>query len=134
MTQAHTDPANSPSPQRGNMVLATLAGIVASGVGAVLYYVVCRYANIEWLVPPLLIGAMVGLAVRFAGQGRDPQFRLLAAALTVAGAMGGYFWLDYWNFTPFMLGQTIGRMLSLMSLLIYAVSAYIAYLIAARSA
>lgn len=66
-----------------------LAGLVAVVLFVLLWVLLTNLQNriLPWLT--LLLGVLVGLAVRRGGQGFDWRFPLLAAALTLAGALAG---------------------------------------------
>ena len=67
----------------GAMLRATAYGLGASIVGAAIYYAVARFANLEWALIAILIGFMVGYAVRAGTGGRGGRrYQLIAAGLT----------------------------------------------------
>jgi hypothetical protein len=45
--------------------------------------------NLKIGIVAIAIGALVGLAIRFAGRGSGPLFGILGAVLTLAGCLGG---------------------------------------------
>lgn len=69
--------------------LGFLAGLAAVVVFVLLWVLLTNLQNriLPWLT--LLLGVLVGLAVRRGGQGFDWRFPILAAALTLAGALAG---------------------------------------------
>lgn len=66
-----------------------LAGIAAIVLFAIAWSLITEIGNrfLPWL--SLLLGVLVGLAIRRGGQGFDWRFPLLAAALTVLGSLLG---------------------------------------------
>ncbi|MDJ0939746.1 MAG: hypothetical protein QNJ00_08265 [Woeseiaceae bacterium] len=68
---------------------AVMAGLIAVVVFSTLWLLVSDLFNrvLPWL--SLLLGILVGMAVRRAGQGFDGRFPLLAGGLTIVGALIG---------------------------------------------
>ena len=67
----------------GGMLKVVLAGLGAAVAGAIIYYSVMEYLNLEIGYVAILIGFMVGYAVRSAAAGRGGRrYQLLAAGLT----------------------------------------------------
>lgn len=67
----------------GPLLLASLFGLGAGIVGAVIYYAVIAITNFEIGIVAILIGYMVGYAVRKGAGGRGGRrFQVLAVALT----------------------------------------------------
>lgn len=67
----------------GPLVLAALFGLGAAIAGAAIYYAVIAIANLEIGIVAILIGYMVGWAVRKGAGGRGGRrFQILAVALT----------------------------------------------------
>ncbi len=82
---------------KGGMVKVVLAGLGAAIAGAVIYYSVMEYLNLEIGYVAILIGFMVGYAIRGAAAGRGGRrYQLLAAGLTYFAVALAY--------TPFALG------------------------------
>jgi hypothetical protein len=73
----------------GNFFLALLAGLVAAIIGALFWMGVEVGLNLKIGIVAIAIGALVGLAIRFAGRGNGPLFGILGAVLTLAGCLGG---------------------------------------------
>jgi hypothetical protein len=68
---------------KGGMLKVVLAGLGAAVAGAIIYYSVMEYLNLEIGYVAILIGFMVGYAVRSAAAGRGGRrYQLLAAGLT----------------------------------------------------
>jgi hypothetical protein len=76
------------SEDQGNFALALLAGLLTAAVGAVLW-VNDVSEDVHLHVMAIVIGLLVGLAVRFAGHGSGPVFGLLGALFTLAGCFAG---------------------------------------------
>ena len=77
------DRANGGGARSGGMLKATLYGLGAAVAGAIIYYSVMEYLDLEIGYVAILIGFMVGYAVRAAVAGRGGRrFQLLAAGLT----------------------------------------------------
>ena len=72
-----------------NFFLAVVAGVFAAIIGALLWMAVEVFLHIQIGFVALGIGALVGLAIRFAGNGRGALFGVLGAVLTFAGCLGG---------------------------------------------
>lgn len=68
-----------------NFAMAIPAGIVAAIVGAVLWAVVVYVSGYALGLMAIVVGALVGYAVRIAGKGVDQKFGILGAA---CGALG----------------------------------------------
>ena len=77
------DRANGGGARSGGMLKAILYGLGAAVAGAIIYYSVMEYLDLEIGYVAILIGFMVGYAVRAAVAGRGGRrFQLLAAGLT----------------------------------------------------
>jgi hypothetical protein len=70
---------------RQNFVLAIPAGLAAAVAGAILWAVFVYATNMELGLVAIAVGALVGYAVRRAGNGIDPKFGLLGAACAAFG-------------------------------------------------
>jgi len=121
-----TSPAASFSP------LSLVAGIGAGLVGAVLYWLLVKYVGLQQSVPMLAVGALVGLAVRLTSKAGDAAAGWVAVVITLVFATLGFIWADSAVWTPFDLQLTIQRLLSILGILVMAISAYIAYALARR--
>jgi transcriptional regulator with XRE-family HTH domain len=81
----------------GPLIIAGGFGLGAGVVGAVIYYAVIAIAHLEIGIVAILIGYMVGYAVRKGARGRGGRrFQILAVALTYASVGLAY--------TPVVLG------------------------------
>ena len=77
------DRANGGGRNSGGMLKALLYGLGAAVAGAIIYYAVMEYLNLEIGYVAILIGFMVGYAVRAAVAGRGGRrYQLMAAGLT----------------------------------------------------
>jgi hypothetical protein len=73
------------------LVTAGLCGLGAGIVGAIIYYAVMALLNLEIGIVAILIGYMVGYAVRKGARGRGGRrFQILAVALTYASIAMAY--------------------------------------------
>jgi len=77
-----------------NFFLALLAGIVAAVIGAALWMGIAvtaakQFSFIPIGVMAIAVGALVGFAIRVAGNGRGVIFGLLGAVLAFLGCLGG---------------------------------------------
>ena len=83
-------------PGSGAFIRATLLGLIAAVLGAVLYYGVIAIAKLEIGIVAIAIGYMVGYAVRMGTGGRGGRrFQILAVVLT--------YWAVGLAYTPFAL-------------------------------
>lgn len=77
-------------PGRGeNLFLGILAGIIAAGFGALIWMGITVATGLHVGYEALGVGALVGLAIRFAGNGRSMIFGIIGAVLTLIGCLGG---------------------------------------------
>jgi hypothetical protein len=75
----------------GPLMTAGVYGLVAGVLGAVVYYAVIAIAHLEIGIVAILIGYMVGYAVRTGAHGRGAlRFQVLAVALTYASIALAY--------------------------------------------
>jgi hypothetical protein len=70
---------------RQNFGLAVPAGLAAAAVGALLWALVVYATGMELGLIAIAVGALVGYAVRVAGNGVDPQFGVLGALCAALG-------------------------------------------------
>ncbi|MFS2110666.1 hypothetical protein ACCC88_13320 [Sphingomonas sp. Sphisp140] len=68
-----------------NFPLAIIAGLAAAIVGAILWAVVVYVTNYSTGLMAIVVGALVGYAVRVTGKGVDQQFGILGAVLAAFG-------------------------------------------------
>jgi hypothetical protein len=75
---------------RGESIfLAIFAGTIAAAVGAAIWMGVTIATNAHIGFVALGVGALVGFAVRFAGNGTGMTFGIIGAVLTLIGCLGG---------------------------------------------
>jgi hypothetical protein len=75
----------------GPLIVATLCGLGAGIVGAVIYFAVIAIAHIEIGIVAILIGYMVGYTVRKGASGRGGRrFQILAVSLTYVSVALAY--------------------------------------------
>lgn len=94
------EPSYGPAPfgeDRSSLQTAALAGAGAAVVGALAWAAVGIVTGGPLGILLLGIGFLVGLAVRFAGRGRDAAFGVLGAFLTLAGCVLGYLLYGAWE-------------------------------------
>ena len=118
-------------PDEGTLPLAVFGGLVGAALGAAIFFLAAGWLR-DQVVPGLAVGPVVGLAVRLLGRGRDTRFRTIAAVCAVLSYVTGFIWADSLFYEPFMLEESVKRLLTLQALIIHAFNVYLAYLIAAR--
>src|SRR5262245_37524447 len=74
----------------GPFAIATACGFFAAVAGAIIYYVILAYANLEIGIVAVLIGYMVGYSVRKGARGGGLRFQILAVLLTYAAVALAY--------------------------------------------
>jgi hypothetical protein len=72
-----------------NVPLGAVAGLVAGIIGAGVWMAVAVGLNLHVGYVALGVGALVGLAIRVAGNGRSAIFGLMGAIYTLLGCVGG---------------------------------------------
>lgn len=72
-----------------NVFLGALAGLAAGIIGAGIWMAVTAGLNLHVGYVALGVGALVGLAIRVAGNGRGPIFGLMGAIFTLLGCVSG---------------------------------------------
>jgi hypothetical protein len=72
-----------------NLFLGVLAGAIAAAVGAAIWMGVAVATNSHLGLVALAVGALVGLTVRYAGNGTGMIFGIISALLTLIGCLGG---------------------------------------------
>jgi len=120
-------------------ILPIAAIIVAMAVAVVLFPLIYTSLNRNQWLAPLLAGPLVGVAIRFTSKGRLPKAGTIAIIATLAACLVGYVvrhvgyikWVDP-TFKP-TVGHAFEWLFSsdLMSILLIAMSAYLAFSIAA---
>ena len=93
----------------GRLVVAALFGLGAAVAGAAIYYAVIAIANLEIGIVAILIGYMVGWAVRKGAGGRGGRrFQILAVALTYWAVGLAYAPLAYQRMKDDKTGSSTG--------------------------
>jgi len=69
----------------GNFALATVAGLAAAALGAILWAVFVYLTHMELGLVAIALGALVGIAIQRAGRGSDMKVRLLGGACAALG-------------------------------------------------
>src|SRR3954464_5437664 len=89
--EAAAEPAGleAPGPRRASFALAAAAGIGAAMAGAILWGVFTYATNYELGLIAVAIGALVGFAVRRAGNGDTANFAILGALCAAFGCALG---------------------------------------------
>ncbi|MEO0588138.1 MAG: hypothetical protein AAF078_10905 [Planctomycetota bacterium] len=86
--------------------------------------------------PPLLIGAMVGLAVMFTDRG-DPRMPWVAAGLTVASCWVGHFVVDQfflqWTLPRSVVDSLLAFLRDFTSAMLSLIGGYLAWVVASRA-
>jgi len=72
-----------------NLFLGMIAGLVASVAGALIWagITIATGSHIGYVA--LGVGALVGMAIRLAGNGTSPVYGVIGAVLTLLGCLGG---------------------------------------------
>ena len=96
MTEAAINPAPALAQLRSqqNFARAVPAGIVAALVGAAIWAITVYATNMKLGIIAIVIGALVGYAIRVTGNGIDQKFGLLGAACAALGWALGTFCSD----------------------------------------
>jgi len=76
-------------PEHDSLPMALFAGSAAALVGAVLWgvFTYVTHVKLGWIA--VLIGVLVGYAVRTFGKGTGPMFQVLGAVLSLSGCVAG---------------------------------------------
>lgn len=123
---------SAPAARRANLPLAIAGGLVGAVLGAALVYWLTAVARQGQPLPPLLVGPLVGLGMRWLGRGNTSSYGIIAVIFTLVGAGVGFVWADMalpWT-PPSTLEIAVRKLLSLYILLVIAISASFAYSIA----
>ena len=137
MEPTHAPPDHPERPPAGNPMLAIAAGAVVAVLGVGLWY--GAYLLIQsYFIIPLVVGLLIGGAMRFAGRSIDPKVAFAAAAFTVASCFAGYVLIDLtlipWQ-PPSDLPQAVRNFFNNIVLIILtALSAYFAYIVSRPTA
>jgi phosphate/sulfate permease len=129
-----------------NLFLGLLAGILAALAGAGIWMGITIATGLHVGYVALGVGALVGLAIRIAGNGRSMIFGIIGALLTLAGCLGGEILTvvqlsssaqhDFYNtLTTLDLTQTVTNIVTHMDpimYLIYAIGIFEGYKLSIR--
>ncbi len=74
---------------RGNLVLATLGGLVAALVGAVLWAALVGATHLKIGYAAVGVGFLVGWTMRAVGKGHSPTYGYVGAVLALLGCVVG---------------------------------------------
>jgi hypothetical protein len=81
----------SDGPGAFGLLRALLAGSVAAALGCAIYYMVIRWTEHEYAAISILVGLMVGAAVRWGSQGRGGwPYQVMAVGLTYLAIVATY--------------------------------------------
>jgi hypothetical protein len=72
-----------------NLLFGILAGALAAVIGAAIWMGITVMTGVHVGYVALGVGALVGLTVRFVGNGRGMIFGIIGAVLTLLGCLGG---------------------------------------------
>jgi hypothetical protein len=75
--------------REANLPFGILAGAIAAVIGAFIWMGITVATGMHVGYVALGVGALVGLAVRFVGNGRSAIFGIIGAVLTLIGCLGG---------------------------------------------
>ncbi len=73
----------------GNLVLATLGGLVAAVMGALLWATLVSVSHFKIGYAAISIGFLVGWTMRALGKGHTPVYGCIGAVLALLGCVGG---------------------------------------------
>lgn len=80
-----------------NLMMGTLAGLIASVAGAGIWAAVTIMTDYQIGFMAVGIGVMVGFAVRYTGKGMNPSFGAVAAAMSLLGCvLGNILYISYY--------------------------------------
>jgi hypothetical protein len=88
-TFSKTVPVDGVRGQRGNLFLGILAGIMAAAVGAAIWMGITIATGMHIGYVALGVGALVGFAIRLAGNGTTVAYGIVGAICTLLGCLGG---------------------------------------------
>lgn len=137
----YVDEGDQPRKTGTPMGLPYAAGVVGAVLAFFLWGLLYKQMNGNQWLAPVLTGVVIGGAMRLAGKQPAPRMGTVAVLLTVVTALAGYIYrainLIPWNpvngqpFTP-TVGDTMSYLLNhdMMSALLIAFSAYLAFMIA----
>ena len=115
-----------------NPAVAIGVALIAAAAGAVLVYVLSGKLLMGQSVPVLMVGPLVGLALRLICKGVPHSLAIIAVVIALMGATVGFIWAETLIYTPFMMDLAFKRILSLQGVIVFGFSGYFTYLIARR--
>jgi len=129
-----------------NLFLGIMAGAIAAIVGALIWMGITVATGLHVGYVALGVGALVGLTIRFAGNGTSMIFGVFGAVLTLLGCLGGEILTvvqlsatpqhDFFSLlTSVDLGQLVPRIVEKMDpimYLIYAIGIFEGYKLSIR--
>ena len=121
------DPSNSPPESTPLIPIAAGVGAAVLAMGA---YFGLALLLTDQSVPFLIVGPLVGLAIRLTNRSADPRMGVVAAVTSGMAAVIAFVITDTQFWTPFMMGETLKRLLSLQGILLTALTIFLGYLIA----
>jgi hypothetical protein len=124
--------SGSPSGE-ANPVVAIGVALATSAVGAVLVYVLSGKLLMGQSVPVLVVGPLVGLALRLICKGVPHGLAIAAVVIALLGATVGFILAETLIYIPFMMDMAFKRILSLQGVIVFGFSGYFTYIIARRS-
>jgi len=104
-----------------------VAGVIAACIGPVIYYGVFWYIGLDQLVPALIIGPLIGLVVRVNTRSVTRRLATITIILAVCSCIVGFVWVDYGNWKPFILKETIRRLFNLQVIFVIGIAVMIAW-------
>ena len=135
----YVDDGPPKTPSKLPPILPIVSILIAMAVGVALFPLLYNFLNFNQWLAPLVAGLAVGLAMRLTNKGALPRPGTIAIVATLAACLVGYVvrhvafikWLDP-TFTP-TIGHAFEYLFSadMMSVLLIAMSAYIAFAIGA---
>ena len=130
MTQFPGNRAES-SQSGSSPLFGIVAGVVGALVGPFVYMGWIKFVTIDQMVPTILMGPIVGVAIRIVARPVQREHVIAALVLAVAATLGGFLCGDWVIWTPFMLSEAVKRMLSIGGIMTIGLSIYLGYQIVA---
>jgi hypothetical protein len=79
---------------RPNMLRGTVFGLIAAGVGGLVWYVVTAYSDRQFAYLAILLGVAVGAASAAGARKTGIPVAAMAAVIALAGAVASYYFVD----------------------------------------
>ena len=77
--------------KKGSFILAVLAGIGAAIVSSIVWALITYWTNAHYSLLALIVGAFIGLAIRWLAKGKGPMYGIIAVILTLIACVWGDF-------------------------------------------